>query len=93
MTPGIQAVAAGQSQVMAWAYERPEGKGRGFGYTGLHRHDTLGEHSVRTLLSNAAAWVSGLEVPESGVPTKALNRSDLEALIDEGKTAIKKRGI
>jgi hypothetical protein len=44
-------------------------------------------------LCRAAAWVSKLEVSAAGVPTKALSRDDLEQLIDDGKLAIKKRGI
>src|SRR5262249_32670185 len=46
-----KAVAAKQKQVMAWAYERPDG-GRGFGFTGYHKHDNLGNASFRTLLAN-----------------------------------------
>jgi hypothetical protein len=87
-----KAVSAGQKQVMAWAYER-EGGARGFGFTGLHKHDNLGNVNFRTLLVNAVAWVSKLEVPDKGVPSKALSRDDLEKLIDEGKLAVKKRGI
>jgi hypothetical protein len=85
-------VAAGKPQVVAWAYERPDG-GRGFGFTGLHKHDNLGNDSFRTLLLNAVAWVSKLEVPAHGVASQPLSRQDLEQLIDEGKLAIKKRGI
>ncbi len=87
-----KAVKAGQKQVMAWAYERPEG-GRGFGFTGLHKHANLGNDNFRTLLLNAVAWVSKLEVPDKGVPSKPLGRADLDGLIDEGKLAVKKRGI
>src|SRR5207244_2870486 len=87
-----QEVAAGKAQVMAWAYERPDG-GRGFGFTGLHKHDNLGDANMRTVLLNAVAWVSGLAVPEAGVPSQALSRSDLEQLIDDGKLAVKRRGI
>lgn len=87
-----EAVAAGKPQVMAWAYERPEG-GRGFGFTGLHKHANLGHDDFRTLLLNAVAWVSHLEVPQAGIPSKTLSRSDLEQLIDDGKLAIKRRGI
>lgn len=86
------AVAAGKPQVMAWVYERPEG-GRGFGFTGLHKHANLGDDNFRTLLLNALAWVSKLEVPAAGVPSKTLSRDELESLIDEGKLAVKKRGI
>jgi hypothetical protein len=85
-------VAAGNKQVVAWAYERPDG-GRGFGFTGLHKHDNLGNDSFRTLLLNAVAWVSKLEVPANGVASTPLSRQDLEQLIDDGKLAIKKRGI
>jgi hypothetical protein len=59
-------VAAGNKQVVAWAYERPDG-GRGFGFTGLHKHDNLGNDSFRTLLLNAVAWVSKLEVPDVAI--------------------------
>jgi hypothetical protein len=82
-------VAAGTKQVMAWAYERPDG-GRGFGFTGLHKHDNLGNDSMRTLLLNAVAWVSKLEVPANGIPSKTLDRDALQGLMDEGKLAIKK---
>ena len=85
-------VAAGKGQVMAWEYERPD-KGRGFGFTGLHKHDNLGNDSVRTLLCNAVAWVAKLPVPTNGIQTKALDRSALEQLIDDGKLAVKRRGI
>jgi hypothetical protein len=85
-------VSAGKKQVMAWAYDRPDG-GRGFGFTGLHRHANLAEANFRTLLLNAAAWVSKLEVPAGGVPSKPLDRDALEQLIDEGRLAVARRGI
>jgi hypothetical protein len=86
------AVKGGKKQVMAWAYDRPDG-GRGFGFTGLHKHDNLGNASFRTLLVNAVAWVSKLEVPTEGVPSPALDRDALEKLIDDGRLAVKRRGI
>jgi hypothetical protein len=85
-------VSAGKKQVMGWAYERPGG-GRGFGFTGLHKHANLGNDNMRTLLLNAVAWVSGLQVPEGGVPSRTLDRGELEGLIDEGRLAVKRRGI
>ncbi len=85
-------VTAGKGQVMAWAYERPDG-GRGFGFTGLHKHDNLANDSMRTLLANAVAWVAKLPVPEGGVRTPSLDRTALEQLIDDGKLAVKRRGI
>jgi hypothetical protein len=85
-------VSAGKKQVMAWAYERPDG-GRGFGFTGLHKHDNLAQDDFRTQLLNAVAWVSKLPVPGTGVRTKPLSRSDLERLIDDGQLAVRRRGI
>jgi len=85
-------VSAGKPQVMAWAYERPD-KGRGFGFTGLHKHDNLANDSMRTLLLNATAWVAKLPVPEGGIQSKTLTRDDLQRLMDEGKLAVKRRGI
>jgi hypothetical protein len=85
-------VSAGNKQVVAWAYDRPDG-GRGFGFTGLHNHSNLGDDNFRTLLLNAVAWVSKLVVPDKGVASQALSRQDLEQLIDDGKLAIVKRKI
>jgi hypothetical protein len=84
-------IAAGNKQVMAWAYVRPDG-GRGFGFTGLHKHSNLGDDNFRTLLLNAVAWVSKLHVPENGVTAPTLSRQDLEQLIDEAKTVGNKKG-
>src|SRR5205085_8720660 len=88
----LASVRLGEPQVMAWAYERPEG-GRGFGFTGLHKHTNLADDNFRTLLLNAVAWVSKLDVPADGVPSRPLGRDDLERLIDDGKLAVKRRGI
>ena len=88
----LKAVKDGKAQVMAWAYDRPDG-GRGFGFTGLHKHANLGDDNFRTVLLNGVAWVSKLEVPEGGIPSKTLTRDDLEKLIDDGKLAVEKRGI
>ncbi len=85
-------VEAGKPQVMAWAYERPDGS-RGFGFTGLHFHKNLADDNLRTLLLNATAWVAKLPVPTSGIPSMTLDREALEQLIDDGKLAVKRRGI
>jgi hypothetical protein len=85
-------VTEGKKQIMAWAYDRPDG-GRGFGFTGLHKHDNLGNDSMRTLLLNAVAWVARLQVPENGVPSRALDRGELERLIDDARLAVKRRGL
>jgi hypothetical protein len=83
----FKAVNAGQAQHMAWAFDRPAG-GRGFGFTGMHLHANHANHSFRTCLINGAAWVSGLEIPADGVPSKTPSEGDLKALIDEAVAAI-----
>lgn len=80
-------VSAGTPQHMAWAYDRPDG-GRGFGFTGLHRHENLGNDSFRTVLLNGVAWVTKLDIPKDGVPSKTPDAAELEKVIDEAKAAI-----
>lgn len=83
-------VSVGKPQVMAWAYEREDG-GRGFGFTGMHNHANLGDDNFRTILLNGVAWVTKLEIPKEGVPSKSLDKDALEKLIDEGKKAIEEK--
>lgn len=78
---------AGEPQHVAWAYDRPDG-GRGFGFTGYHRHDNLCDKSFRSVLANGAAWVTGLEIPETGVGTRPQGADQLATPIGEAKTAI-----
>src|SRR5262249_28565865 len=85
-------VSAGEKQVMALGYRRPHGA-RGLRFTALAQQRHLADDSFRTLLLNAVAWVSKLDVPPEGVPSKTLSRDDLEKLIDDGKLAVQRRGI
>jgi len=78
------AVSNGQKQHTAWAYDRPDG-GRGFGFTGLHFHENLGNDSFRTILLNAVAWVTKLEIPAGGVPSGPITPDELEKLITEAR--------
>jgi len=75
-----KAVAAGQAQHVAWAFERPNG-GRGFGFTGGHNHLNWGNDDFRKTVLNAIVWVSQAEVPENGVPSKLVEK-DLYANLD-----------
>jgi hypothetical protein len=81
-------VKAGKPQVMAWAYDRPDG-GRGFGFTGYHNYDNLKNDSFRTLLLNAAAWTSKLEVPANGIATKTPTTAGLDRLYEDGLRLLK----
>jgi len=75
----------GQSEIVAWTYDRSAagGKGRGFGFTGGHSHWNWANDSFRTLVLNAAVWVAGAEVPSGGVPSKTPALERLEQNLDE----------
>jgi len=66
-----KSMAAGEIQHIGWAYERPNGKGRGFGTTGGHYHNTWARDNWRTVILNAIVWTCGVDVPEKGVPSIA----------------------
>jgi len=77
--PTVRAsVKRGDTQHVAWAYERPGG-GRGFGFTGGHYHHSFGNKNFRRVLLNAVAWVGGVEVPAGGLPVGDITAADLEA--------------
>ena len=62
------AVARGETQHVAWAYQRPNG-GRGFGWTGAHYFTNWQQREYRTIMLNAIVWAAHLEVPANGVPS------------------------
>jgi hypothetical protein len=74
----------GQPEHVAWCAERPNG-GRGFGFTGAHPHWNWAHDDVRTLMLNALVWITGLDVPQNGVPSKRPSLAELEANQDAAK--------
>ncbi len=70
----------GSREVLAWAYERPEG-GRGFGCTGAHFHKNWANDDFRRMMLNALVWTAGLEVPTEGVAS-AVTDDDMLANLD-----------
>lgn len=79
--PDVRAsVKRGDLQHVAWAYQRPNG-GRGFGFTGAHRHNNWGNDNFRKLVLNAVLWVAKAEVPKNGVESK-VTPEDLEENLD-----------
>jgi Trehalose utilisation len=56
----------GQPQIVAWAYERPNG-GRSAGLTGGHYHANLGDENFRKIVLNSLLWIAKAEVPQNGV--------------------------
>jgi len=79
--PAVRAaVAAGEPQIMAWAYERPDG-GRGFGFTGAHYHKNYGDENFRKTVLNALLWIAKMDVPPNGVAS-TVSEEDLKANMD-----------
>ncbi|CAN5900071.1 hypothetical protein BH23PLA1_BH23PLA1_30370 [soil metagenome] len=81
-----KAVAAGEPQHVAWAFERPDG-GRSFGFTGGHFHNNWADDSFRKVVLNALVWIARGEVPSEGVASKTPTPQELEANQDFPKPA------
>lgn len=79
-----KAIANGEAQHTAWAFERPSG-GRGFGFTGAHVHDNWAHDDFRKLVLNAICWTANIEVPDGGVPSRTPTRDELDSNQDERK--------
>lgn len=75
------AVARGEPQTVAWAYDRPDGKGRGFGFTGGHYHSNWGNENFRRIALNAILWLAHADVPAGGVKS-TVTEADLAANLD-----------
>ncbi len=78
-----RAVAAGESQHVAWAYERPQGNGRGFGFTGAHNHVSWKNEGFRKVMLNAILWTAHVEVPEKGVDSPTPSEEELKLNLDD----------
>jgi hypothetical protein len=70
----------GREETMMWTYERPDG-GRGFGFTGGHKHVNWGNENFRKVVLNALVWIAKAEVPANGVEC-ALTPEDLKQNLD-----------
>lgn len=74
-----------EPQHTMWAFERAAtlGGGRAFGFTGGHFHKNWRHDDHRRIVLNAVAWISGLEVPETGVPSKTPTDEEMAANLDK----------
>ncbi len=79
-----------ESQHVAWAYERPDNKGRGFGFTGGHFHKNWQDDNFRKLVLNAILWTANTEVPAEGVNSPTPTQAELDANQDYPKPGEKK---
>lgn len=75
------AVANGEPQHVAWAYQRPDG-GRGFGFTGAHNHESWQDDNFRRVVLNAILWTAKLEVPSAGCPSPTPDKIQIQKNID-----------
>lgn len=78
------AIANGELQHVAWAFDRPDG-GRGFGFTGGHNHKNWGDDNFRKLMLNAILWTAKVDVPANGVPSATPTSDEIDANQDEPK--------
>jgi hypothetical protein len=76
-----KAVANGETQHVAWAYERADG-GRGFGFTGGHVPMNWQNDSHRTIMLNAILWTAKVKVPKDGVPSKTPTKEQMLLNLD-----------
>jgi type 1 glutamine amidotransferase len=76
-----KAVANGETQHVAWAYERQKG-GRGFGFTGGHNHVSWQDDNYRKIMLNAILWTAGMQVPENGVDSPSPDDEEIESNLD-----------
>jgi type 1 glutamine amidotransferase len=57
--PLVQAVIDERPEMVAWAYDRPDG-GRSFGFSGLHFHENWKRAEYRTLVKQGVLWTMKL---------------------------------
>ncbi len=72
-----------QPQVTAWAYERPDGKGRGFGFTGGHMHGNWQHDQFRKIVLNAIVWTAGGDIPSTGINSPTPSDAQMQANQDD----------
>jgi hypothetical protein len=72
--------ASGRAETMMWTFERADG-GRGFGFTGGHKHKNWADDNYRKVFLNALLWVAKAEVPASGVES-TVSEEDLKQNLD-----------
>ena len=86
-----KAVANGESQPVAWAYQRPTMKGRGFGFTGGHVHMNWQNDSYRKIMLNAILWTAGVKVPKNGVASATPSDAEMRSNLDDKKKRAPRR--
>lgn len=71
----------GRDETMMWVLERDNG-GRGFGFTGGHKHLNWGNDNFRKVVLNGLLWIAKAEVPAEGV-SSTVSAWDLKQNLDD----------
>jgi uncharacterized protein (TIGR03067 family) len=77
---------SGRKETMMWTYERADG-GRGFGFTGGHKHVNWANDNYRKVVLNAILWAAKVDVPENGVQSTVRPEELAENLDPKGQPA------
>jgi type 1 glutamine amidotransferase len=77
--PHIQE-AKGRDETMMWTLDRADG-GRGFGFTGGHKHLNWGNENFRKVVLNALLWIAKADVPAGGVDS-TVSADDIKSNLD-----------
>ncbi|HAM73735.1 MAG TPA: hypothetical protein DCM86_19035 [Verrucomicrobiales bacterium] len=72
--------ASGRDETMMWICDH-NGGGRGFGFTGGHRHLNWGNDNFRKVVLNALLWITHVDVPKGGV-SSSVTEEDLMQNLD-----------
>ena len=74
----------GRPETMMWAYERKDG-GRGFGFTGGHKHVNWGNDNYRKAVLNGLLWIAKAKVPKNGIKSSVSTEELKQNLDPKGK--------
>jgi len=74
----------GRPETMMWAYERKDG-GRGFGFTGGHKHVNWGNDNYRKAVLNGLLWIAKGKVPKNGIKSSVSAEELKQNLDPKGK--------
>ena len=66
ITPLLQVPIDGETQTVAWAWDRPEG-GRSAGFSGGHFHENWRRPEYRRLMAQSILWTLKLPIPQDGL--------------------------
>jgi len=70
----------GRPETMMWSYIRKNG-GRGFGFTGGHKHLNWGNDNFRKAVLNGLLWIAKAKVPKNGVQS-SVSAEELKQNLD-----------